>query len=50
MTGLRAGASITIDGRTVFTAQDGSFTAASRQHRALTITIVAKDRAGNERP
>jgi hypothetical protein len=43
------GASITIDGRTVFTAQDGSFTDRfPATPGALTITIVAKDRAGNE--
>jgi hypothetical protein len=44
-----SGASITIDGRTVFTAQDGSFTDRfPATPGALTITVVAKDRAGNE--
>jgi len=44
-----AGATITVDGRQIVSAQDGSFTDRfTATPGALTITIVARDRAGNE--
>ena len=43
------GATVTIDGRTIPSAQDGSFTDRfTATPGALTLTIVARDRAGNE--
>lgn len=45
-----AGVTITIDGRTVLPAPDGSFSDTfTASPGALTITVVARDRAGNER-
>ena len=44
-----AGVTITIDGRTVLPAPDGSFSDTfTASPGALTITVVARDRAGNE--
>ena len=44
-----AGATITVNGRTVVPAQDGSFSDSfTGTPGALTITVVARDRAGNE--
>jgi len=44
-----AGTTITIDGRTIVTAQDGSFTDRfTATPGPVTISIVARDRAGNE--
>lgn len=44
-----AGSTVTIDGRTIVTAQDGSFTDRfTATPGALTISVVARDRAGNE--
>lgn len=43
------GATVTVDGRTIVPAQDGSFTDSfTAAPGALTITVVARDRAGNE--
>jgi hypothetical protein len=44
-----AGSTVTVDGRTIVTAQDGSFTDRfTATPGALTISVVARDRAGNE--